>query len=216
MEPIKIIRSHRCTIVLEITPEAVLVVRAPQRVSESYIEKIIQDKMVWIQKKIREIKARPRSRPKEFIDGEEFFYLGQSYKLKISKTKKIELKDNIIFPEKFLPKAKTKMVAWYKQEAKEIISERAALYAKQMGVNLTSVKINNAQKRWGSCSRKNHLNFGWKLILQPLEVVDYVVIHELAHIPHKNHSRVFWQLVAVHCPEFKVYRKWLKERPFAF
>jgi len=211
MNPIKIIRSNRRSISLEITPEAILVVRAPKKVSEVYIEKLIQDKMVWIQKKIQAVKNRPKSQPKEFVAGEEFWYLGQSYRLRIAKVKKIELKNDLIFPKKFLSKAKIKLESWYKQEAREIISDRAKLFAKQMGVNFSSIKINNAQKRWGSCNHKNHLNFGWKLILQPLEVVDYVVIHELAHIPHKNHSSFFWQLVATHCQDFKVYRKQLKE-----
>jgi predicted metal-dependent hydrolase len=192
-----------------------LVVRAPQRVSESFIEKIVQDKMIWIQKKISEMKQRPSSRAKEFVNGENFFYLGESYCLKIMKAKKIELKNDLIFPEKFLPKAKTKMIAWYKQEAQEILTDRAKIWAEQMGVKFTAIKINSAEKRWGSCSHKNQLNFGWKLILQPLEVVDYVVIHELAHVPHKNHSKDFWNFVVRFCPNFKTLRKQLKNNQYA-
>ena len=109
MFPAKIIRSNRRTVSLEITSEAVLVVRAPQRVSEDFIEKIIREKMVWVEKKISEMKQRPSSRAKEFVNGENFFYLGESYCLKIMKAKKIELKNDLIFPEKFLPKAKTKI-----------------------------------------------------------------------------------------------------------
>lgn len=172
MIPIKLIRSHRRTISLEITSKAFLVVRAPYRVSENYVEKLVQEKMSWIQKKIMVVKNRPKPLIEKSFDAQTLIL--------------------------------------YKQKAKKIISERAVLYAKQMGVNFASVKINNARKRWGSCSHKNHLNFGWKLILQPLEIVDYVVIHELAHIIHKNHSQEFWRLVAVFCPEFKMLRKKLK------
>jgi len=210
MSPTKIIRSNRRSISLEITSEAVLVIRAPFKVSESYIEKLVQDKTVWIQKKLAVAKNRPRPQEKKFIDGENFLYLGENYQLKISKNKKIELKNNLFFPEKFLPKAKSKLATWYKQEAKEIITDRAKVFAKQMGVDFSAIKINNAQKRWGSCNHKNHLNFGWKLILQPLELVDYVVIHELAHVCHKNHSKNFWQLVAEHCPDFKERRRRLR------
>ncbi|MFH1089913.1 MAG: SprT family zinc-dependent metalloprotease [Candidatus Uhrbacteria bacterium] len=215
MFPTKIIRSNRRTISLEITSEAVLVVRVPQRVSEAFIEKIVRDKTAWVEKKISEMKKRPQSRVKEFIDGEQFFYLGESYGLKITKAKKIELKNDLIFPEKFLSKAKTKMTAWYKQEAQEILTDRAKIWAEQMGVKFTAVKINSAEKRWGSCSHKNQLNFGWKLILQPLEVVDYVVIHELAHVPHKNHSKDFWNFVVRFCPNFKALRKQLKNNQYA-
>jgi len=210
MNPIKILRSRRRSISLEITPEASLIVRAPLRVSDSYIQKLIQEKMPWIQKKIAAVKNRPQPKEKQFIDGEEFLYLGEKYQLKVTKAKKIELKDNLIFPEKFLSKAKIKISAWYRAEAKEIITDRAIIFAKQMGVKFSSIKINSAQKRWGSCSHKNQLNFGWKLILQPIEVVDYVVIHELAHIVHKHHQKTFWQLVAAYCPDYKRLRGCLR------
>lgn len=211
MNPIKIIRSKRRSVSLEITPEASLIVRAPFRVSDSCVQKLIQEKMSWIQKKISVVKNRPQTKEKQLVDGEEFLYLGEKYFLKIAKVKKIELNDQLIFPEKFLPKAKAKINAWYRAEAKEIITDRATLWAKQMGVKFSSIKINSAQKRWGSCSHKNQLNFGWKLILQPLEIVDYVVIHELAHIVHKHHQKTFWQLVAAYCPKYKECRKGLRD-----
>lgn len=175
MSPAKIIRSNRRSICLEITPEAVLIIRAPHRVPESYLEKLIQEKAGWIQKKITAVKNRPKPLSESPVDA--------------------------------------KTLASYKQKAKEIIFERVARYARQMGVVFVSVKISSARKRWGSCSRGNNLNFSWRLICHSLEIIDYVIIHELAHIVHKHHRQTFWQLVAAHCPDFKIRKKQLQEFP---
>lgn len=97
-----------------------------------------------------------------------------------------------------------------RQKAQELIPERVAYYSNLTGISYLRVKINSAKKRWGSCSAKGNLNFSWRLALAPLEVIDYVVIHELAHIIHRNHSKRFWALVAKLYPNYKECRKWLK------
>jgi len=87
--------------------------------------------------------------------------------------------------------------------AKEVIPEKAERFAKIMGVVPSSVKITGAMTRWGSCSAKNALCFSWRLMLYPEKAVDYVVIHELSHILHHNHSREFWNTVALYMPDYK-------------
>lgn len=87
--------------------------------------------------------------------------------------------------------------------AKVIIPQKVEYFAKIMNVEPTSVKVTNAAARWGSCSGKNSLCFSWRLMLYPEKAVDYVVIHELSHILHHNHSREFWQTVAKYMPDYK-------------
>lgn len=87
--------------------------------------------------------------------------------------------------------------------AKEVIPEKVAFFAKIMGVEPFSVKITSAMTRWGSCSAKNALCFSWRLMLYPEKAVNYVVIHELSHILHHNHSREFWKTVALYMPDYK-------------
>jgi len=99
-----------------------------------------------------------------------------------------------------------------KRRAQEIIPQRVELYSQQTGIKYSKIRISNARKRWGSCSAKGNLNFSWRLSLAPLEVIDYVVVHELAHIVHKNHSRKFWKLVSEIYPQFKLCRKWLRDK----
>jgi len=99
----------------------------------------------------------------------------------------------------------------YKLAAKRELTRRTADYAKRMNVAPANVKINSAVTRWGSCSGKNSINFSWRLIMAPDDVIDYVVIHELAHIKEHNHSQKFWAAVENVLPDYKARRNKLKE-----
>lgn len=101
---------------------------------------------------------------------------------------------------------------WYRQRAREIFNERALCLSREMGVTYNRIAIRNQKTRWGSCSCLKNLNFNWRLIMASPQVIDYLVVHELAHIKEMNHSRRFWQLVEMHCPEYRTHRRWLKER----
>ncbi|MDR0857877.1 MAG: M48 family metallopeptidase [Oscillospiraceae bacterium] len=97
-----------------------------------------------------------------------------------------------------------------KSSAEKYLRERTAYIAEQMSVSPIAVKTSNAKTRWGSCSHDNRINLNWRLLLCPPEVCDYLIIHELSHITHKNHSAEFWARVAEFCPDCKSRRKWLK------
>jgi predicted metal-dependent hydrolase len=209
----KIIRTKRKNIALMITHDAMLVVRAPMRTPLSYIEKLVEEKCGWIERKMREFERRPKAEKKTFEVGEEFLYLGKKYKLEIAEGTKIRATEDykLLFPEVFLWRAKARMHDWYKKQAQEIISERTKMIASKLNLKYCSLKISNAKTNWGSCGPKNSLNFNWRLIMAPESVIDYVIIHELTHIPEKNHSAKFWNKVAVVMPEYKTARKWLRE-----
>ena len=102
------------------------------------------------------------------------------------------------------------ITAWLKSEAGKIIEERVARYANIMGVSYSGVKTSEAKGRWGSCSSKDSLNFAWRLVLAPLGIIDYVVVHELSHITYKNHSPQFWARVKTVLPNYKEQQDWLK------
>ncbi len=230
----KIIRSKRKSLALAITADAELIVRAPFRTSLEYIEKIAAQKIGWIERKIREIQKQPKTIKKNFIAGEEFLYLGEKYQLKITDGLKIELSETrlrsssgglrhaeaelrrgegegLFFPKVFLWRAKERLEDWYKKQALKEVSSRVKTAARKLNLNYRSIKISGAKTNWGSCGPKNSLNFNWRLIMAPETVVDYVIIHELTHIVEKNHSRGFWKKVEAEMPEYKKYRKWLRE-----
>lgn len=193
-------------------------VRAPFKASISYIEEIVNKKSHWIEKKTKQAieKAKLKS-AKRFIEGERFLYLGDFYTLCIGKPNsgKLCFEGKFILPKVSSDRARELFISWYKAQAKRIIKERVRLYSKQINAVYRKIRITNAKRRWGSCSQKGDLNFSWRIIMAPLEVLDYLVVHEMAHLLESNHSRRFWERVAAYYPEYKMPRSWLKEKGFS-
>jgi len=102
------------------------------------------------------------------------------------------------------------LVKWYKQQAQLIMIEKTQHYAKIIGVSPSSVVIKAFKSRWGSCSIKSVIQYNWKIIMAPEPVIDYLVVHELCHILHHNHSPTFWKSVGKYCPNYKEQGAWLK------
>lgn len=208
----QLIRSRRRTLALIVTSDAQLVVRAPVRMAWEPILDFIRQKSSWILKRQKLAQSRPKMpETKRFIDGEEFFYLGQIYQLKILQTRHITLNGYLEFPERFLSQAVQRLGRWYKTEAEKIIPERVEYYSNVMNLGRTLVRITGARTRWGSCGSRNALNFSWRLMMAPLAVINYVVIHELAHLKVRNHSRKFWNEVEAVLPDYRDQNRWLRE-----
>lgn len=139
--------------------------------------------------------------------------MGRNYKLTIVEEQEVPLKfqNGFYLSKEALTNAKDIFIQWYKEEAYHKIAEQVEFYAKRAGLKYNKVKITNAQKRWGSCSSANNLNFSWSLIMAPLKVLDYVVVHELCHLIERNHSQRFWTKVKTMMPDYEKYRDWLNE-----
>lgn len=207
----KLLRSRRRTIGLEITRDAKLVVRAPFRVSLEDIQKLVLRKANWIYEKINFVRQyKIQSPPKEFVNGESFYYLGMPYQFKLIDKGAIRLTQYLEFPKTLLWDAKQHLIQWYKTIAYEKIKERVDWYSKIIGLSYSTVKISGARKRLGSCGVRGNLNFSWRLIMAPLEIVDYVVVHELIHLYERSHSHVFWNKVRGVLPDYKEKESFLK------
>lgn len=211
IKPAQIIRSRRRSIALIVSPDATLVVRAPMTTPLRLIENFIQQKSHWILKKMAQVQTRPVFEVKKFIDGEKFLYLGQKYELQMSGKTRGLVFANQFFLKPGVAKPREAFVKWYKAEARKIIAQRLVMFGPLMGLAHKSMKITSAKRRWGSCSPSGNLNFSWRLVLAPLEVIDSVVVHELAHLKHRNHSRKFWNEVKAILPDHKSRSSWLKE-----
>ncbi len=211
----KIIRSKRKTVSFQITENAELIIRVPYKMSKKAIYQIIEKHKGWIEKKQKEMMNRSQISHK-FTNNEEFFYLGNRYKLQIVKGQKVPLifDDGFFLSERHLNDAKEILLEWYKVKSYEIIFERVTFYASKYGFKYEKFRITNAQKRWGSCSSNGNLNFSWKLVMAPLDIIDYVVIHELVHLIERNHSKSFWEKVRMIYPEYEKYHDWLKENGY--
>ncbi len=213
----KIICSKRRTVALKITEDAQLIIKAPLFVHDEILKQFIVKHQKWIIKKLNETtERREKVVQKKFVNGEEFSYLGQLFKLHITDC----IQEPFVFDNGFYvskeyeAQIKDLFIQWYKREAHRKIVERVEYYAKKWGFKYRKIRITAALTRWGSCTLNGNLNFSYRLIMAPIEVVDYVVVHELAHLVEHNHSPKFWKLVETIIPEYKKMKKWLKENGY--
>lgn len=217
MDEIKIsqlIRSRRRTVELNVTEDARLVVRAPLRTPYGLIEDLLKEKRAWITRKMIEAGKRAVPQPRQFIDGETLLYLGRNHKIQITDSAGIYVQfqnGKFLVPLQTVPYAERFVKIWYKQETLKLIRHRCLHFSHLFGYAPKSIRISNAEKRWGSCGPGGTLNFSWKLGMAPPEIIDYLVVHEMAHILHPNHSPLFWATVESILPYFQTSRKWLKE-----
>jgi len=208
----QVIRTRRRTLVLQVMPDAKLIIRAPARASELMIRQAVQEKMPWILKRQRIARETFRP-PVKFAAGEEFLYLGKRHKLLVISDANIPLDFNeneFLLSAAHLHEARRLFENWYKKKTFEIISGRIKPYVERTGLKYTRLSITSAKKRWGSCSLKGRLNFTWRLAMTPLAVVDYVIVHELVHLDEHNHSSRFWQKVRALFPDYRQARRWLR------
>jgi predicted metal-dependent hydrolase len=209
----KIIRSHRRTISLEVTPAATLIVRAPLQASPACIEEMIRQKGSWIRRKQEEMKRRPLLTRHEYAEGELFFFLGRLYPLHVveGESVTIERSDRLYVPGTLMPDIRNQLKRWYVEEARRELHARCMWFSLMTGHVPSTVSISDARKRWGSCNRKGGLNFSWRLVQAPPGIVDYVVVHELVHINQPDHSKKFWEKVGKIMPDYERRRKWLHD-----
>lgn len=215
---IQIIRSkRRRTSQIEIRNKQV-VIRAPHYLPQFLIKKFVKDKYNWISKHLNQQSQQPTPKSKQFVDGEHFLLLDTPFTLhtetcKSTYTHFSDQKLTIGVPSRVQNTkqyVRKKMEAWYKETALNHIQERTAFHAKQMGGTPTSIKVREYKRRWGSCSSQGALSFNWRIIMAPPTAIDYVVIHELAHLQEFNHSKKFWTLIEQVMPDYKTQIKWFK------
>ena len=205
----QLIRSKRKTLSLNINSNAELIVRAPNRLSVRKIEQFINEKSNWIDKKSTSIHAKKSQKP-NYTEGEKFLYLGGEYPLSVNTSHAKGLSfDGQMFSLDM--GEKKEFLAWYKAAFKKVALPRLNYYADLYQLNYQQVRLKTQQTLWGSCSSVNNINLNYLLIMTPMSVIDYVIVHELAHTRIKNHSKDFWQLVESILPKYKASKSWLKE-----
>lgn len=206
-------RTKRRTIGISINQDFVIKVRAPYWVRNADIESFIISNKLWIEKKILELSRKPKPKEKNYVNGETFLFLGKEIKLCLSPGNEFILTDEneLLLPALLGNNVRDLLIYWYKKQAEKIIIERCKYISQKFNFKLNKIKINNAKTRWGSCSKKGNVNFTWRLVMTPIEVIDYVIIHELVHLLHHNHSKIYWSTVKQYMPEYKIYEDWLKK-----
>ena len=202
--------NRKKTISIRVEKKNILV-NTPNFVEDNYILGLLEKKRNWINDKFAKISTKQNS----FIKEGEIFYLGKKYNIQLKKG----IYNNIVVNNSNLEitykgeniKFKKIIEDWYKRKCFILLEERLLFFSKKIKVEYKNFKIRSYKRRLGSCDNKKCLSFNWKLILMPKEIIDYVVIHELCHILHFNHSKLFWKEVSIYCPEYKKQKNWIND-----
>jgi predicted metal-dependent hydrolase len=210
-------KKRKKTISLQVRANGTAVVYVPHRTPIPEIDKFVREKERWISRKIRENGERQKEiKAKKYVTGEMFFFLGEPYPLKIEAAidgyeKLAFCCGQFVLASDKVSQGRELFVDWYRKSAQRYIGERVDHYSQTLKLIPRGIKISNARCRWGSCSQDNHLHISWRLIMAPCSVIDYLVVHELAHTQEKNHSERFWDIVGNTITDYKKQRVWLKD-----
>jgi predicted metal-dependent hydrolase len=216
--------KRKKTVAIHVNSPTQVIILAPFSLKKEKIREIVQKKAHWIFEKQESLKKVELLFPKkEFTSGEQVLFLGRRYRLKVlNGTDRGEAKLQMLGRRIFvtvgahlIPKEKKEMVKsvlrqWYFSEAEKIIKKRLLRFSRLLDISPAGVKIRDQHKRWGSCSQRGILRFNWRIVMAPISILDYVVVHELCHIKNKNHSQNFWKLVSLAIPDYRKRRDWLK------
>ena len=210
-------RSQRKTVALYVRNN-VVEVRAPHFVSKQDIHKWVESKQSWIEKRLQQQQQKHIERPK-IHHGHSLLFMGEQRQIHIQSGKNSvdERHGHLVIHSKH-PEDEEKNQAllerWLKKEAQHYINERCLELANIMQVEdqISAIKYRKTKSKWGHCTNRGVLQFNWLIIMAPVEVIDYLLIHELSHLSHMNHSRQFWQRVADFCPDYEEHKKWLNQQ----
>ena len=209
-----VVYSKRKTLNLSVERDGSVVVRAPLGTPEDKIRRVIEVKRLWLYQKVNhEKKYPPERRRKEFVSGETILYLGRNYRLEITENNLpgVQFHWRFLLSRKNQPNAARLFRQWYQARSQERLPNRAKYFAEAMGVAFKKVLVSDMRVRWGSCTPSSNLNFNWRIMRAPTSVIDYVIVHELAHLLEPNHTQRFWHIVAVQVPHCERAKEWLRE-----
>lgn len=207
-------KRKRLTITVE--RDRSVVVHAPAAAPDEAIERAVEAKRKWIYEKTRhgrKYRELPHPPGKELVNGESALYLGRSYRIELVEegAGEITFNQRFFIPASLASGKQPAMRDWYVARAKERILPRVERHARNLGVHYGRVRIVDSPYRWGSCTARGDVSFNWRLIKAPMFVIDYVIVHELAHLMEPNHTARFWGIVRTHAPGMERARAWLRE-----
>jgi len=213
-------RPRRKTACIRVRDHTVAVI-VPGKLPEKQIEQIVLSKRHWIVNKLRQQRElQARHQPRQYINGEDFAFLGCNYRLHVVPGKRKTAclsrgRMSVHIPTGLDPAKReqhiiSQLSAWYQQRALDHLQQKSARYAVHLGVAPSHVGIKSYRRRWGSCHIDGRVYFNWRIIMAPHFVVDYVVLHELCHLVQHNHSPAYWNLVASIMSDYREAKVWLK------
>lgn len=214
---VRVVRSakRKRTIALQLAPDGRVTLRAPLGTKSAKLKDVLRVKAAWLELRLSGAwgEIPPRYPPREFVAGETFHFLGRQHRLRIrpgAVEDRVRLEGeylHITSRKKKLPdrtELRARLKTWFVAQAKEFLPGRVARWtARMMMPKRPRVLITDQSRRWASCGQGAVLRFNWRLIGAPVTLVDYVIVHELCHLQHRNHSPVFWRELRRVMPEYR-------------
>ncbi|SHK42527.1 M48 family metallopeptidase [Desulforamulus aeronauticus] len=195
-----------------------LEVVVPSNYPQDQLETLLKSKQNWILEKLALFSRRVELVQKNALAATQVIrFLGKSYRVVTvfqPGAPQIEIvgdKIIIMLPQQNQVKIRDVLESWLRHQAREVIKQRLQFFSHKLNIKYNQVAIKDQKTRWGSCSSQGNLNFNYRLVMAPVPIIDYLVVHELAHLREMNHSKKFWLLVESVCPAYKAHRQWLKE-----
>lgn len=200
-----------------------VVVYTPKKTPDEKIHDLLSSKTRWIYDKIQELgEVKINVASKEFVSGEKLPYLGRQYRLKVHR----EAVDQSSFgfkqgrfiatvpsnwgQEKVQDILEESLIEWYRKHGLKKIKERTAYYEHLLGVNAKAIQLRTQHKRWGTCTPEGNIYLNWRIVMAPIRVIDYIIVHELAHLRISEHNQDFWNLVRSILPHYEEDKEWLR------
>lgn len=207
-----VVRSDRKTLCIQIGPKGEVIVRAPRRCAERYIDAFVQSKAQWIEThRAKQLEAMEAQREFCLKTGDTLSFCGRPLTVKIAPGCRVYLsKTTVYLPRGDVQSIQVPLLSAYKKAAMPYLSERLDHWANRMGISYRELKLSTAASRWGSCSRDGVIRISAYLLFAPEEAIDYVLIHELSHRKVFSHSPAFWTVVETYMPDWRHWRQELK------
>lgn len=213
--------ADRKTTDIVIERDGVIRVRPPLKMTPEQVDETVFSKRLWIYRNLAEWRDLNATRVvREWVNGESFLYLGNSYRLFLvdAQDEPLKLKDGRFCLLRSLVKQKSTEAAneafrhFYAGKGLIKIQQRVSHFAEKLGLVVGQVQVKDLGFRWASCSAKGDLQFHWKCMMAPLTVIDYIVVHELCHLRYRDHSQAFWNEIDKVMPLYRERKEWLRVR----
>ena len=215
--PFETIRTDRVKSASIDVEDNLVKVTVPKNLSDERIEELIKGRILWIKQKLALQATAIISKPKEYVDGEAFAYLGRNYRLKCANgsEESVKLKSGYLNVttkngKRNSEHIKAAIEQWYRTKALSRLVDKTKRYSAILKVEPTSINLKDYKAMWGSCSPKGVVSYNWRIILAPHKIVDYIVVHELCHLIEPNHSSKYWKQVRSVIPDYENSKEWLK------
>jgi predicted metal-dependent hydrolase len=214
-----VVRSRRATADIIIERDGSLLVRAPEWVDDEQVEAIVDSRLYWIYRGLAEWRDLNATRVlREYKSGEGFMYLGRAYRLLLVQQQeqpltltggRFRLRRDLIESGDIAP-AQAAFREYYVARGRDRISRRVAHFVPRVGASVSDVEIRDTGLQWATWSPSGRLAFHWKCMMAPATVIDYIVVHELCHFHHADHTDAFWNEVDKVMPQYRERKEWLR------